>query len=73
MLKKCGWLLGALALLLPVLAGCSIEKQAPVYSRLTELPSLDRALPRDARYEPLSPVIQDVYDRSIPEDVYSTE
>jgi len=72
MLQKALRLLGGLTLL-AVLAGCAAEEQAPAFSGLTEMPVLKEALPRAGLYEPLSPVMQDVYDRSIPEDVYSAD
>jgi hypothetical protein len=74
MVKKSGWLPGVLLVLTGMLvAGCSAEKQTPGFTQLTELPALNTTLPVDPRYEPLSPVMRDTYDRSIPEDVYSAE
>ncbi|WP_379133332.1 hypothetical protein [Paenibacillus sp. sgz500958] len=57
-------------LLLLVISGCSYEEQAPPYTGLRELPALKQPLPMD-RSETLSPVMKDVYNRSIPEEVYS--
>lgn len=71
MLKNTGWWLGSFAILLLVLAGCSHEEEAPVYKELREMPAMKNSLDSESRYEPLTPVMQDVYDRSIPEDVYS--
>ncbi|MDQ0193102.1 hypothetical protein [Paenibacillus wynnii] len=70
---KTRWLSAAFVLLLLVLAGCSKEEQAPVYKELREMPSMKESLHTDTRYEPLTPVMQDVYDRSIPEDVYTAD
>ena len=73
MSKKRGWYLVKFAVLMLVLSGCSKAEQAPAYSELKEMPSMKQSLQPDSRYEPLSPVMQDVYDRSIPEDVYSAD
>ncbi|KGE16656.1 hypothetical protein [Paenibacillus wynnii] len=71
--NKTGWFLATYVFMMLVLAGCSKEEQAPVYTELREMPSMKESLHTDTRYEPLTPVMQDVYDRSIPEDVYSTD
>lgn len=62
-----------IALLLLGTAGCTTSYQAPGYveiQKMTELESEPYELQMD---RPLSPVMRDVYDRSIPEDVYSAE
>jgi len=56
-----------------VLTGCSKEEQAPVFSEVREMPSMQESFHKDTRNEPLSPVMRDVYNRSIPEDVYSPD
>lgn len=62
-----------LLLLLPLLAGCGIEEQAPAFTELEEVAPQQDVLDKDGVYPPLSPVMQDAYDRSILEDVYSAE
>lgn len=56
-----------LALLLG-LTGCSATYEAPEAVRIQQMTDLDGKLD-----SPLSPVMQDVYDRSISAEVYSAE
>lgn len=59
-----------LALLLG-LTGCSATYEAPEAVRIQQMTDLEGKL--DSPYGPLSPVMQDVYDRSISAEVYSAE
>ncbi|ASA20994.1 hypothetical protein [Paenibacillus donghaensis] len=69
LMKK--WGLGVSASLLLVLTGCFPEEQRPTVTEVETMSNLDGGL--GTEYGPYSPVLQDVYDRSIPEEVYSGE
>ena len=64
------WIMGVCMLLLFVLTGCT-KAQFPRVMEITPMTSLDGTL--ENQYGPKSPVMQDVYDQSIPEEVYSGE
>lgn len=53
------------------LSGCSAGGEAPVYTGVQRMNGLDGKL--DVPDRLISPVMQDVYDRSIPEEVYSVQ
>ncbi|OKP80012.1 hypothetical protein A3842_12125 [Paenibacillus sp. P3E] len=58
-------------LVLMGMAGCAVRDEAPGVVELHRMSDLEGPLnPADNR---LSPVLEDVYSRSIPEDVYSTQ
>ncbi|GGF85568.1 hypothetical protein GCM10010912_33600 [Paenibacillus albidus] len=61
----------AVILTLPVLTGCAAQEQAPGLTQVNRMSTMDGGL--DPAYGPPSPVMQDVYDRSIPAEVYSGE
>ncbi|MHA6532566.1 hypothetical protein [Paenibacillus sp. BAC0078] len=65
------WEAGVCLLLLLGIAGCTAEDQAPGYMETHRMTGLDAPMDRSGSL--LSPVMQDVYDRSIPEEVYSAE
>ncbi|MEC0168848.1 hypothetical protein [Paenibacillus graminis] len=50
-------------------AGCAAQDQAPGVVEIHRMTNLDG--PLGGTDSTLSPVMQDVYDRSIPEEVYS--
>ncbi|MBW4083611.1 hypothetical protein [Paenibacillus sp. S150] len=52
-------------------AGCAAQDQAPGAVEIRRMTDLDG--PLDRTDSTLSPVMQDVYDRSIPEEVYSVQ
>ncbi|UQZ36277.1 hypothetical protein C2I18_23775 [Paenibacillus sp. PK3_47] len=62
----------ALVLLLGA-TGCTTSYQAPGYVEIQRMTELDGGPDLLQQDRPLSPVMRDVYDRSIPEDVYSTQ
>jgi hypothetical protein len=64
------WEVGVCLLLLLGLIGCS-EAESPKTIEINETTNLDRK--SKGQYGPLSPVLQDVYKRSIPEEVYSVD
>ncbi len=64
------WEVGVCILLLFILTSCT-KAQLPRVMEIIPMTSLDGGL--QSQYSPLSPVMQDVYDRSIPEEVYSGE
>ncbi len=70
MSKFLKWEVGVCLLLLMVLGGCSEAKPAKVME-IKEMTNLD-GKPK-GQYPPLSPVMQDTYNRSIPEEVYSVD
>lgn len=57
------------ACLLMGAAGCGNGKALPVYTEVGLMPGLDGGLDSDRLK---SPVLRDVYDGSIPEEVYDT-
>ncbi|WP_019911536.1 hypothetical protein [Paenibacillus sp. HW567] len=65
------WEAGVCLLLLLGTAGCAAEDQAPGYMETHRMTDLEA--PLDVNDSLMSPVMQDVYDRSIPEEVYSAE
>lgn len=58
-------------LILLGVTGCSMEEQSPWVLEMNSMTTLDGGT--QSQYGPQSPVMQDVYDRSIPEEVYSEE
>lgn len=52
-------------------AGCSADDEAPGYTGSHRMNGLDGKL--DSRDGQISPVMRDVYDRSIQEEVYSIQ
>ncbi|SET48695.1 hypothetical protein [Paenibacillus sp. NFR01] len=62
---------GLAGMLLMSLAGCSAESEAPADSEIWDR-GTGKSLDGGA-YGPLSPVMSDVYDRSIPAEVYSLD
>lgn len=64
------WKMGVCLILLFGLAGCSETKLTKVIE-INEVTNLD-GKPK-GQYPPLSPVMQDTYNRSIPEEVYSID
>ncbi|MFF2907359.1 hypothetical protein [Paenibacillus sp. NPDC057934] len=62
------WCLGLCAAALIGLTGCSTDAPALRYQEVNKLSTLDGELEHSP--EP-SPVLIDVYDRSIPQEVYS--
>lgn len=64
------WEVGVCLLLLLGLLGCSETKPDKVME-INEMTNLD-GKPHDM-YPPLSPVLQDTYDKAILEDVYSVD
>lgn len=52
-------------------AGCAAGSEAPGYTGVHKMTGLDGRL--DTPDGLISPVMQDVYDRSIPEEVYSIQ
>jgi hypothetical protein len=52
-------------------AGCAAGGEAPGYTGIHKMTGLDGRL--DTPDSLISPVMQDVYDRSIPEEVYSIQ
>jgi hypothetical protein len=64
------WEVVACLLMLLGLMGCS-ETKAPQTLEINEITNLDRK--SKSQYGPLSPVLQDVYKRSIPEEIYSVD
>ncbi|OMD43007.1 hypothetical protein [Paenibacillus odorifer] len=64
------WEVGVCLLLLMVLVGCSEAKPTKVME-INEMTNLD-GKPK-GQYPPLSPVMQDIYNRSIPEEVYTVD
>ncbi|MRN52544.1 hypothetical protein [Paenibacillus monticola] len=61
----------ALLFLLLWITGCVMVKQAPSVIEMQQMSSLDGGL--QSPYGPQAPVMQDVYSRSIPDNVYSAE
>ncbi|AIQ68455.1 hypothetical protein [Paenibacillus graminis] len=59
----------ACLLMLLSTAGCAAQDQAPGAVEIHRMTNLDG--PLGGTDSTLSPVMQDVYDRSIPEEVYS--
>ncbi|WNS45811.1 hypothetical protein [Paenibacillus sp. MMS20-IR301] len=57
--------------LLLVTAGCSAGSREPEYTHIRSMSGLDGGL--DTQDNRVSPVMLDVYDRSIPEEVYSVQ
>ncbi|WP_341347448.1 hypothetical protein [Paenibacillus sp. FSL H3-0469] len=51
-------------------AGCASGKEIPEYTDVHSMTGLDGSL--NSRDSLTSPVLRDVYDRSIPEEVYDT-
>lgn len=64
------WEVGVSLLLLMFVVGCSEAKPTKVME-INEMTNLDGKA--KAQYPPLSPVMQDIYNRSIPEEVYSAD
>ncbi|WP_339315664.1 hypothetical protein [Paenibacillus sp. FSL R10-2734] len=64
------WEVGVCLLLLMIVVGCSEARPAKVME-INELTNLDGKL--QGPYPPLSPVMQDTYNRSIAEEVYSVD
>jgi hypothetical protein len=62
---------GLFLLLILGISGCSASYQAPKAVEIHQMTDLDGNL--DIPYGPLSPVMEDVYDRSISAEVYSAE
>ncbi|OMF99372.1 hypothetical protein [Paenibacillus sp. FSL R7-0337] len=58
------------ACLLLGIAGCASGKEIPEYTDVHNMTGLDGSL--NSRDSLTSPVLRDVYDRSIPEEVYDT-
>lgn len=61
----------ALLFLLLGLTGCTMVKQTPGVIEMRQISSLDGGL--QSPYGPQSPVMQDVYSRSIPDEVYAAD
>ncbi|OMD87547.1 MULTISPECIES: hypothetical protein [Paenibacillus] len=70
MSKILKWEVGVCLVLLLGVVGCSTVKPAKVIE-INEMTNLDGK--SKSQYPPLSPVMQDVYNRSIPEEVYSVD
>lgn len=64
------WEVGVCILLLLVLTGCA-KAQLPRVMEITPMTNLDGNLQNQNGSK--SPVMQDVYNRSIPEEVYSAD
>jgi hypothetical protein len=64
------WEVGACLLLMMFLAGCSEGKPIKVME-INEITNLDGKA--KGQYPPLSPVMQDTYNRSIPDEIYSVD
>lgn len=62
--------IGVGACLLLGIAGCTAGKQVPEYTDVHSMTGLDGSL--NSRDSLTSPVLRDVYDNSIPEEVYDT-
>lgn len=58
-------------LVLMGMAGCAVRDEAPGVVELHRMSDLEG--PLNQTDSTLSPVLEDVYGRSIPEDVYSTQ
>ncbi|WP_405111754.1 hypothetical protein MHH28_03290 [Paenibacillus sp. FSL K6-1217] len=56
--------------LLAGIAGCTSGQEVPEYTDVHSMTGLDGGL--DSRDSLTSPILRDVYDRSIPEEVYDT-
>lgn len=69
--EKLKWELLVCILCLMGVTGCTMEAQSPRALEINSMTSLDGGA--QSQYGPQSPVMQDVYDRSIPEEVYSGE
>lgn len=64
----------ALLFLLLGLTGCTMVKQTPGVIEMRQISSLDGGLQSPyGPYGPQSPVMQDVYSRSIPDEVYAAD
>lgn len=64
------WNVGVCIVMLFLLTGCT-EAELPRVMEITPMTRLDGST--QSQYGPQSPVMQDVYNRSIPEEVYSGE
>ncbi|WP_042199387.1 hypothetical protein [Paenibacillus camerounensis] len=72
MRKLCAITTAGIFLLLSAgLTGCTAEYKAPEAVEIRPMTELNSR--QDSMYGPVSPVMKDVYDRSISAEVYSTD
>lgn len=69
--EKLKWELLVCIFCLMGVTGCTMKAQSPSVLEINSMTSLDGGT--QSQYGIQSPVMQDVYDRSIPEEVYSAE
>lgn len=70
MTRMMNWKVGVCMMLLLGMMGCSEDEPTKVME-INEMTNLD-GTPK-GQYPPLSPVLQDTYNRSIPEEVYTVD